>query len=167
MKNKKIIFLVAIVLLVIFIIIVDVFVFISYTHQKTKTDSCEIGGECLSESGVHIHADFKMFINGSELNLYVPTNFERNNCTHFHEGLENVIHVHCADITIGDFLKSLDAMNYITGRNVLVVVNEHSAYFDTVIKDLDKVLITDAGDYSEVEYQYSTIRNLAREASDG
>ena len=43
----------------------------------------------------HMHADFKMFIDGKELNLYVPENFEKDESTHFHEGSENVIQVHC------------------------------------------------------------------------
>ena len=137
-----------------------------FKQPDAVQDSCDIGEECFSESGVHIHADFKMFINGSELYLYVPENLERDNCTHFHESSENVIHVHCADITIGDFLKSIDAMKYLDGRNVLIVVNEHSAYYDTVIEDMDKILITDARDYYMVLNQFDSIGDLAKEASD-
>src|SRR3990167_815079 len=95
-----------------------------------------------------IQATFKMYIDGSEVQLNQSDDL--NGCIYFDEGF---VSVHCDGTTIRDLLESVNATQYPSGRNVFVVVNSHSAFYDTVIHDKDKILITDADDYNDIMVQ--------------
>lgn len=120
----------------------------------------------------HIHADFKIFVNGKEVNTYYkPENFEKNKYVHMHPGEseENVIHVHATGITLKHFFNTL---NIILSRECISFKEEGKEFCtdnskilkyyvngkinadapNYVIQDLDKILIT-YGDDSEVQIQ--------------
>lgn len=116
----------------------------------------------------HIHADFKMYRDGEEVELFKEENFERNKFTHFHPESDpekpnkDVIHVHTAGITLGQFLRTLgvsldeDARVYVNGS--------HIASADTyVVADLDKILVsTGRTDTAEIERQLQSVGDYAK-----
>jgi len=112
---------------------------------------------------LHLHADIKIFINGKELVIYRPENFEKNKFVHFHETTdpskpnENVIHIHAKGITLKQFLNTLNIKlnnNCLTVDNINYCNNEENQlkvyvnnkklddYENYVIKDLDRILIS-------------------------
>lgn len=117
----------------------------------------------------HIHADFKMYENGEEMELYAQENFEKNKFTHFHpesnpeKPNKDVIHIHAAGITLGQFLRTLgvklageDAHVYVNGARIA----DASSY---IITDLDKILVSigDA-DTAEIARQLQSIGDYAK-----
>lgn len=116
----------------------------------------------------HIHADFKMYANGEEVELFTEENFEKNKFTHFHSESDpekpnkDVIHVHTAGITLGQFLQTLGVS---LDENARVYVNG-SRIPDTnmyVINDLDKILVSiGLADTTEIERQLQSIGDYAK-----
>ncbi len=168
--------------ILIFIILISVFINIWFLWKlfKVQKDFKELKTyliDLATLAGVenygsaHIHADFKMYINGKEVNLYKKENFEKNKFVHFHptndpnKPNENVIHVHAVGITLGQFLRTVgvvfnEGCLVIEGRKyceegvkkLKVYVNGKliTNYENYTIKDLDKILIS-FGSENEVE----------------
>lgn len=128
----------------------------------------------------HIHADFKVYINGEEIKIYQEKNLEKNKFTHMHPGKdeEDVIHVHATGITLKQFFNTL---NIRLSRNCIILEDEGEfcntksktmKYYvnnklndeapDHEINDLDKILIS-YGDESqaEIQKQLASIGNKA------
>src|SRR3989338_3867172 len=107
----------------------------------------------------HIHADFKVYINGEEIKIYQEKNLEKNKFTHMHPGKddEDVIHVHATGITLKQFFntKSKTMKYYVNNK-----LNDEAP--DHEINDLDKILIS-YGDESqaEIQKQLASIGNKA------
>lgn len=132
----------------------------------------------------HIHADIKIYLNGEELNLYSPENFEKNQFVHFHETKDktkpndNVIHIHAKGITLKHFFKSLGIeleKNCFTynlkrycndGKNTLkIYVNGKRIdnYADYEIKDLDKILVSYGSENEkEIQKQINSVGNNSK-----
>ena len=128
----------------------------------------------------HVHADFKVYINGEEVKIYQDENLEKNKFTHMHPGQdeEDVIHVHAIGITLKQFFNTL---NIKLSRNCIILEdgkefcnsksNTLKFYInsklseeapDYEIIDLDKIFIS-YGDESQAEItkQLSKIGNKA------
>jgi hypothetical protein len=132
----------------------------------------------------HIHADIKIYLDGKELNLYKPANFEKNQFVHFHETKDktkpndNVIHIHTKGITLKHFFSSLgleltencliyDSKKYCNDNQKTLKVyvngkkiNNFSAY---EIKDLDKILVSyDSENQEEIKKQIESVGDNAK-----
>jgi len=128
----------------------------------------------------HIHADFKVYINGEEIKVYQEKNLEKNKFTHMHPGKdeEDVIHVHATGVTLKQFFNTLNiklSRNCIIledGKEFCSIKSKTLKYYvnnklndeapDYEINDLDKILIS-YGDESqaEVQKQLASIGNKA------
>lgn len=127
-------------------------------------------------SGIHYHADLKIFIDETELNLYVPENMEKDEFIHFHDGKnqENVIHFH-KEGSLADFLNTI---NYDKLKNCILsrsgnrsstlyyfYVNGKASDIDFseyVIKDFDKLLIKCGSESPTIE-QIESVGDLSQE----
>ncbi len=122
---------------------------------------------------VHIHADFKVYLKGTAMDFSVPKyQTDANNSlspfVHLHDGDGNVIHVHYADITLGEFFESLQMKldsscfesdtreRYCTNtqKKLKLFVNGvfNSEFDHYKIRDLDRILVT-YGNESEAQIQ--------------
>ena len=132
----------------------------------------------------HIHADIKVYLNGKELNLYRPENFEANKFVHFHatkdktKPNDNVIHVHAKGITLKHFFRSLgielekNCFTYHLERycnddektlKVYVNGNKIDDFTDYEIKDLDKILVSYGPlDEKEIQKQINSVGNNSK-----
>jgi hypothetical protein len=109
----------------------------------------------------HIHADFKVFLNGKPINFSKPEymssqNHELNKYVHLHDMNGDVIHFHSRDVGLKDFFESInmtlkDNCLIIKGKaycNLKLYVNRLFIWFEEDLstytpKDLDRILITD------------------------
>lgn len=131
-------------------------------------------GTIEADSGYHIHADFKIYgdkdLNGTsvEIDFYIPDYFEIEDYVHMHKGNKNVIHVHQPNITIGNFLFSLDGNGRLALEildNILkIYVNDIDNVVDKdyIIQDLDKFLISNSKNRTELQQQFNSIEDNAR-----
>jgi len=128
----------------------------------------------------HAHVDFKVFINGEEIDFAKPEYDFANPLIHLHvrnyEG-GSVIHIESSDVTIGDFFLSLDmelskdcfsikSKNYCSNKRhtMKFYVNgiKNDEYEDYKPKDIDKILISYGDDSNnEIKVQLNSITNLA------
>lgn len=133
----------------------------------------------IPEKEFHVHADFKVFINGHEIDFSLPRYNIRNRYIHLHTDNDfggNVIHIEGRNATMGEFFLSL-AMNfnstcfatpeefcnseartlkfYISGkRNELYEMYEPA--------DLDRILISYGNETEEmIQQQADSITKLA------
>lgn len=112
---------------------------------------------------VHLHADFKVFLNGADFNFaqekfMTSEEAEKSSVVHLH-GLDgNVIHVHAPQITLGDFFRSLgmdfNSTCFVTDSNesfcnfgdktLKLFVNgaANSQFGSYQPKDLDRILVS-------------------------
>ena len=124
---------------------------------------------------LHIHADFEMYYNKDEIELYKQGNFEKDKFVHFHhegQNQEDVIHIHKKKgITLLDFLNTLKFnfdlecksgwikegeptyTYYVNGVPAGQGINEY------IIKDLDKLLVTCHG--TATDEMINSVRNNA------
>ena len=112
----------------------------------------------------HIHANFKVFIDGKELDFAKPefmteSKEDRSRKVHLHDLNGGVAHVHYPGITWQDFFQSLQmplaehCLDLGTGKTCslrfFVNGNEIQDLAQTEIRDLDKVLITNSQNVQE------------------
>ncbi len=111
---------------------------------------------------VHIHSDFKVFIDGQSLNFsqtkYMSTNLTKlSNFVHLHDGDGDIIHAHISGVTLGEFFRSvkmsLNSTCFSTEnqtfcnngqKQLKMYVNgaENNEFASYVLNDLDRVLVT-------------------------
>lgn len=134
-------------------------------------------GEQADEKVVHIHSDFKVYINGKAIDFSLPKYQLRDKSVHIEGGIGDLIHVHKENITTGIFFKTLDIRfsktcivipaegSYCSlgNKKLSFYVNgiENNEFEDYEIIDMDKILVS----YGEgdIENQLETITNLAAE----
>ena len=129
----------------------------------------------------HIHADFKVFINGKEINFNREDYFVRSAFVHVEretnpEETGKVLHMHAKGVPLWLFFKSL-GMNFNSscfvidnkefcnenGNKLRFFVNgkENYEYGNYVPKDLDKILISYGSD-EEISKQLESITDYAK-----
>jgi uncharacterized C2H2 Zn-finger protein len=136
----------------------------------------------------HIHADYAIYVNGQQVDMSSPSNFQRSSYVHMHQPYDSLIHVHATGATLGLFLNSigikLDAdcldlagTKYCNdGENTLKVYFKTASgdwtpnlvYGNYVIQDIDKIMITYGNDSEEqIAEQQESVTSLAIQASTG
>jgi peroxiredoxin Q/BCP len=125
---------------------------------------------------IHNHVDFKMYLGETMLNFSQKSFMDQANFTHFHKtvkvnpddvpGIPNglLIHVHRDNVTIRDFLKTLDLpFNIDNIQNLKVVVNDNvqSSGLDYVLKDKDRLLVTGSSNNSQIKSQMDSVTDYA------
>ncbi len=129
--------------------------------------------------GTHIHADFKVYIDGHAIDFAKRDYMVKAPYVHI-EGMNgDVIHVHATGVTIGEFFRTLGMkfgaqcftlnkkQKYCTGdsKTLKFYVNgePNDLYDDYLIGDQDKILISYGNDMpEEIEKQLSSITDYAR-----
>jgi len=132
--------------------------------------------------GIHEHADFKVYLNGTLVDFAQKKYQVRSQFVHV-EGMDgDVIHMHATGETVGYFLETLgmrfDRSCFVldtgesfcsSGDNTLkLYVNGelNAEYGDYLLKDLDKILISyGKGTEEEIRSQLDTITDKARSFS--
>lgn len=131
---------------------------------------------------VHEHADFKVFIEGTEIDFgqdrYQSTTWkELNEALHLHDNNGNNIHKHRADKTIGKFFESLgvtftkdcfeiNSKKYCADwkKTLKFFVNdkENTAYADYEFSDLDRILISYGSESKEqIQGQLDAVTDMS------
>lgn len=131
-----------------------------------------------SLGSAHIHADFKVYIEGRALDFSIPKYQVRSQFIHVEDGNGDVIHTHAAGPTLGDFFKTL-GMKFEKGcftvdtggqfcdqdgKKLRFYVNgqPNEEYGDHVVKNLEKYLVTyGAESEAEIKRQLATITDKA------
>lgn len=101
----------------------------------------------------HIHANFKVYINGEEINFAQEEYFVKSKFIHIENEPQGdsgeVLHMHATGVPLWIFFESIglelpsEMKAYVNGKEI-------SDYKDYVFEDLDKILITDGkGDLQE------------------
>ena len=130
----------------------------------------------------HIHADFKLYINGNMVNLSKPEFQVRAKAVHVEEGIGDIIHVHATNMFLGYFMNTIgfpisDKCITIPGKKLCSKAGktlklyirqpnmpwrlEKNIEFYT-FHDLDKLLLTYGDDSEEqIQKQLSTVTDLA------
>ncbi len=136
-----------------------------------------------SDGSVHAHFGFKMYVNGKTVDLtqakYQSTEeAELDPEIHVHDGNGDIVHIHAADVTIGQFLTSIgmkldplcltldDGKQYCTGNgNILrLMVNgaANDQFADYKPHDLDRILITYGSEADEkIQQQAKSVSDEA------
>jgi len=125
---------------------------------------------------VHNHVDFKMYLNGNMLNFSQNFYMDQSNVIHFHKtvkikpddipGIPNglIIHVHKEGATIREFMETLDLpFDFNNLQNLKVYANgiEQSLGLEYVLKDKDRLLITDSNNDSQIKSQMDSVTDYA------
>lgn len=136
--------------------------------------SAEDHSMCLTP--IHNHVDFKMYLNGAQLNFSQNNYMDQSNVVHFHKtvkanpddvaGLPNgdMIHIHREDVTLREFLKTLDLafnVDNMTGLKVYVNGNMKTEGLDYVMKDKDRILVTDDSNEANIRTQIDSVTDYA------
>lgn len=147
---------------------------ISSMNMSDSSTTLEDHSMCLTP--IHNHADFKMYLNGAQFNFSQNYFMDQSNIVHFHKtvkvnpddvaGLPNgdIIHVHRENITLGEFLKTLDLpfnVDRMTGLKVYVNGNMKTEGLDYVMKDKDRVLVTDSSNEADIKAQMDSVTDYA------
>ena len=161
----------------IFLILFFIFVILISGCSSTEilSDGHEATSEHLEEheEEVHIHADFKVYVNDEAIDFSVPKYQLQAKEVHMEYGIGEEIHVHKEGITIGYFFETLgiefdkdcivieDSYCSEDDKKLGFYVNgiENDEFESYEIKDLDKILISyGEGDIKE---QLESITSLA------
>lgn len=125
---------------------------------------------------IHNHVDFKMYLGGTMLNFSQNNYMDQSNEVHFHKtvkakpddvaGIPNglIIHVHKENVTIGNFLKTLDLPFDTDGiLNLKVMVNGavQPSGLNYIMKDKDRLLVTDSSNDSQIKSQVESVTDYA------
>lgn len=131
---------------------------------------------------VHVHADFKVYLNNEAVNFsqdkYMSTaNNTLNNFVHLHDGDGEVIHVHISGVTLGEFFSSLGMAFNSTcftfeeqvfcnegDKTLKLFVNGQSSsdFQRYLIHDLDRILISyGSGSETSLAQQLNSITDKA------
>ncbi|MDP3741695.1 MAG: hypothetical protein Q8R15_00090 [Candidatus Micrarchaeota archaeon] len=130
----------------------------------------------------HIHQDFKVYLNGNQLDFSQQKYQVRAPYAHVEDNDGDVIHVHATGVTLGMFIDSLDMQltnncfktddgtSYCNnGNNTLkfYVNNVPNTQFNKYeLRELDKILISyGAENETAIQMQLNTITNKAIEES--
>ena len=167
----------------IFLILFLILFISGYSSTTNLPDGHEATSEHLEEhehedeEKVHIHADFKVYIDDREIDFSIPMYQLKAKTVHVENRIGDVMHVHKAGITIGDFFETLDIQLYnnciiipVEGsycntddKKISFYVNgvENDEFGDYEIKDLDMILIS----YGEgnIEEQLESVADIAAE----
>jgi len=131
----------------------------------------------------HIHADFKIFINGNSINFADDKHYMKSNIIHLDnqqnkEDASGLIHMHATGVPFWYFLKSIgidlgkecitpeyqQKFCNSTNKKLRFFINgkEHPDIGNYVFRDLDKILVS-YGDENEeqIRNQISSITNFA------
>jgi len=125
---------------------------------------------------IHIHADFKVYINGEAMNFSQEkymSNEKRllSNFAHLHDLEGDVMHFHLRGVDLGFFFKTLnitfthdcfDGYCNEGSKTLKLYVNGklNSKMQDYIPKDLDKILIT-YGDDTDLAQQIASVTDKA------
>ncbi|MEM4295897.1 MAG: hypothetical protein QXS91_03770 [Candidatus Anstonellales archaeon] len=114
------------------------------------------------EGHYHIHIDFKVFLDGQEVNFSKPEYMseegkELSKIIHLHDMNGNVLHIHSENAKLEDFFKSINmtltdnclitknkkycGLKLYVNRGVLFWIEQNISTYKP--KDLDRILITD------------------------
>lgn len=133
----------------------------------------------IPEQGYHVHADFKVFINGVEIDFSSPNYNVKNSRIHLHTDNDfggNVIHVEGESATLGEFFSSLgmkfNSTCFVIDREfcntetkiLKFYVNgeQNNEYDNYSPKDMDRMLISYGNDIEEaITNQLNSITKLA------
>ena len=115
---------------------------------------------------VHLHADFKVFVDGKPVNFadskhYMKSSFLHVDDSQKKDDASGVLHMHATGVPLWVFFKSIgmelpDSMKlYVNGE-----VNEKGLEY--VFKEGDKLLLTTAMDAGTIQQQLSAITDFAK-----
>lgn len=131
----------------------------------------------------HLHADFKVYVEGRALDFSLPKYQVRSQLVHVENGDGDVLHTHAAGVTLGDFFKTLgtkfekgcfvldtgERFCNQDGKKLRFYVNgqPNEDYGSHVVRNLEKYLITyGAENEAEIKRQLATVTDkAAREPS--
>jgi peroxiredoxin len=123
---------------------------------------------------IHRHADLKIYLNGNLLNLSERKYMDQSSEVHFHPTVKvkpndipgipfgDMVHIHKDNVTIGDFLNTLDldnvtikALHDIKTSKVYVNSNALPKGLDYIMHDKDRILVsnTPSGNPDEIAKQ--------------
>ncbi len=161
----------------VYLAIVLVFVGGGYLIIKSVGTSTSLG----SVGSTHEHVDFKVYINGQQIDFSRPRYQLRSQYVHVEGGVGEVVHKHATGVTMAYFLNtvgikltnnciSVDDVDYCSqgDKTPKVYVNGKpiSDYESYELRDLDKVLVSYGSETPEqIEQQLSTITDLAKRES--
>ena len=165
MKNEKII----LYLLVIFVIAIVSFSLSSVFKMQDKP--------------FHIHADFKVYINGKFMDFADEKYYEKSHFLHLDESenkekASGVLHMHAKNIPLGIFFDSIgfkfnktcfetDSHSFCNNQdnNIKFYVNNQSnnEFENYVFKDSDKILISYGSVNEDIQEQLESITNYSGE----
>lgn len=127
------------------------------------------------EATFHIHADFKVYINGEAVDFSLPAYQLRDKYVHVEDGVGELIHVHKKGATIGYFFETLDIefndTCFVTpaegahcnegNKRLRFYVNgiENNEFGNYEIQNSDKILIS-FGD-GDIDKQLGSVTGLA------
>jgi len=148
-------------------------------NMSAKDMSMQDHSMCLTP--IHNHADFKMYLNGAELNFSQNNHMDQSNIIHFHKTVKVaqndipnipnglIIHVHKEGATLKEFLKTLDLpfdIDKMQGLKVYANGNLESSGLDYIIKDKDRILLTNSMDNAEINSQIDSVTDYAVQGKD-
>ena len=155
----------------IFFILFFIFIITGCSSGSILSGGPEASQERLDwhEQEVHLHADFKVYINDTQVDLSVPQYQLRHKSVHLEHGIGDYVHVHASDITMGYFFETMDLRfnktciiipgdgQYCSTDNKMLsfYVNgtENDEFAKYEIKDSDNILIT----YGDIKRQLEEI----------
>ncbi len=165
----------------IFLILFLIFMILAGGCSSTKIldDGHEAADEHLEEhekDKIHIHADFKVYINDKAIDFSVMMYQLRDKAVHIEDGIGEAIHVHKRGITTGDFLETLGIRFNKTciiipiegyycskdNKKLRFYVNsvENNEFGNYEIKNLDRILISYGK--GDIEKQLGSVIDLAK-----
>ena len=131
---------------------------------------------------IHRHAALKIYLNGNLLNLSERKYTDQSSEVHFHPTVKvnpndlpgipfgDMVHIHKDNLTIRDFLNTLDLDNYTlktlqNDKYLKVYVNGevHAEGLDYIMHDKDRILVTNTGQdkYDEIAKQIESVTSYA------
>ena len=147
-----------------------------------KTDKLNIGVLDKTKQKHHYHADFKVYIEGKELNFNQEQFFVKSRFVHVENDVQgdsgDVIHMHATGVPLWLFFESIgmefetDCFTVDTGveyctnaeKSIKFYVNgiENSEFGDYVFNDRDKILISYGDEDEDVSGQLNSVTDNAK-----
>jgi hypothetical protein len=127
--------------------------------------------------GIHTHADFKVYLDGKQVNFAQPQYMVKEKYVHIENMDGDVIHFHASGVTIGEFFRTLgmkfdnqcfvmNRQKYCTDdKNTLkfyVNGEPNDLYGDYLSGDFDKLLISYGPKDDNVSAQLASITDKAQ-----
>ena len=148
-------------------------------NMSAKDMSMQDHSMCLTP--IHNHADFKMYLNGAGFNFSQNNHMDQSNIIHFHKTVKVaqndipnipnglIIHVHKEGATLKEFLKTLDMpfdIDKMQGLKVYANGNLEPSGLNYIIKDKDRILLTNSMDNAEINSQIDYVTDYAVQGKD-